>query len=387
MKMKLFAGVCLILITLAGCGGSGGDTAAGTPPATTIVQGTLSKGIIRDGTVRIYALNADGSKGTLLKETSTDTNGRYVADISPYTGPVLMEGFGTFTDEATGTSMTIPSDMPLRAAYPNVSGSMRIAVTAITELAVRHALTLTRENITAANRTVSDIFAFDIIETQPVEPVAAALRDTTTTQSQRDYTIALATVSQMGNGAPVANTLTALASDIAENNGLSQAAAASFQNALNTFLTTNPNNQTGVAADATNLAAVGCKKAVIRLGSSGASASEIAGAQLTLSVPVGATVVADRSNGEVLDGALTLSGVVPAGALIKGKYTPEQGTVKLALISTTPFGTGDFAILTIYVPTGTAITADGVAISGVKFVNLSAEPLSGISVTKAVTVQ
>ena len=382
MKSILYALLIgMLTMAAAGCSGSSGS------PQPTIVSGVASAGLIKNGTVSIFALNADGSKGSLLKTATTDSAGAYSADISPYSGPVIIEAVGNYTDEATGATMTITAEKPLRAACPSASGAVSVAVTPITDLAVSRAGTLTVAAIAAANKEVSDTFKFDIINTRPVEPVAAVLYDGATTQAQRDYTLALATVSQMGNGAPAATIVSALNADMSAGNGLSATMSATFTNALTTFLTTNPNNKTGAGTDSTNLTSVGARTAVLRFASSGAAASSLSGIQLAVGLPAGVTVVSDHVGGEVLPGALAASGVVPAGSYIIGRYSSQPAAVTIALLSTTSFGTGEFAAMTVNLPPGSAYTVADFPVSGVKLVGAGGNTVPGVDVGATLTLQ
>jgi len=283
MRIKALVGAALIsgAMALSGCGGGGGSNGGTQAATTTVIKGTVSKGPIRNGTVRIYALNADGSKGVLLKETATDNNAGYSADISPYTGAVLVEASGSYTDEATGLPMTISANAPLRAALPSISGTVTTAVTPLTELAVRQAPALTPANITAANKKVSDVFKFDVIATQPVAPTAAAFTGGTTTQTQIDYTLALATISQMANGAEVASVVNSLSSDLGSGSTFSATMQNTFQSALTSFVS-GASNEIGATVGSTNLTSIGKKTVVVRLSSAGAPTGTITGIELTI---------------------------------------------------------------------------------------------------------
>src|SRR5512133_1883666 len=116
MKKAVLVILAGMLATLAGCGGGGS-----TPPASTTVAGTASKGIIYPGSVSIYAVDGAGKKAaTPLKTVPTDTNGQFNADIGVYSGPIVIEAIGTYTDEATAAKVVIDSARPMRAAIDAV---------------------------------------------------------------------------------------------------------------------------------------------------------------------------------------------------------------------------------------------------------------------------
>lgn len=190
----------LVSVLLSACGGGGGGAA--TNP--TIISGVASKGPLNGSTVCAYAIAA-GAKGAALGSCATNiVNGNYSIDIGAYTGPVLFEATGgTYTDEATGTTVALAS--PLRSMLSNAAGSSTsVAVTPLTELAYQLATAkpgnLTNANIQAAITSVQTSFSVaDIIYTNPVDalnvpPGASA--------GQKTYALALATISQYQKNQP-----------------------------------------------------------------------------------------------------------------------------------------------------------------------------------------
>ena len=123
---------------MAGCGGGGGGAAAPTATSTPI-SGSVVKGSVTSATVTFFALNADGSKGTQLGITTTDTNGNYTVTLTPApTTPFLAEtSGGTYVDEATGTTITLAATDKLQAALP--VGTTSATVTPLTHIAAARA--------------------------------------------------------------------------------------------------------------------------------------------------------------------------------------------------------------------------------------------------------
>ena len=195
-------------------GGNGGGTSGGT---TSAISGVASKGPISGGTVKVYALNSDGSQGNLLGTTTTAADGQYSVNLGVFTGNVLVEiTGGTYKDEATGNTMPM-NTLTLRAALTGVSGSASVAVTPLTEMAVSKAGTLTKANIDAANSLISSMVGgIDIVGTMPVDVTTVSA--TTATKAQKEYSLMLATVSQMAkdSGKSVSDVLTAFKSDISD---------------------------------------------------------------------------------------------------------------------------------------------------------------------------
>jgi hypothetical protein len=389
MKLNklIFMMIATMALTLSGCGGDSSNGVQ-TPAVNNTVSGVASKGLIKNGSnnVKVYALNSDGTKGSLLATTSTGANGEYSAVLGSYSGAVLVEVSGTYTDEATGQPVTISVDKPLRAACDNVSGSVTVAVTPLTELAVQKAgSTLTVDNIKAANTQVSTLFNMNIITTQPVDATATALGSAS--QAQKDYTLALAAISQMANSGTadaVHAVIATIVSDIAANNTLTTTAT-QFTQALENF-TANSNNQTGVTSSTipVGLVNVGSKTAVVKLSVSGISET-IYGVEVTLDLPSGVTVVAD-ANGSVSASVLSAGGSVTGSPSMLAKYTPASdttsGKVRIALMSSGGFSTGEFIAISLAVAQGVTPTFSNTLLeSGAKVANADGVGISGAALT------
>jgi len=159
---------------LTACGGGGSSSTSGTGGSTgastaTVVSGVASKGLINGGTVTVYALNDGGSIGSsILGTATTAADGTYSIDIGTYNGNVLVEVTnGTYIDEATGIDTP---NATLRAALTGATGNVTVAVTPMTELAVKKAGTaLTKSAIEDANSIISAMAGVDIIGTIPAD--------------------------------------------------------------------------------------------------------------------------------------------------------------------------------------------------------------------------
>lgn len=355
MKMRMLVSMIIAVasLTLSGCGGGGGGAAH-------TVSGVASKGLIKNGTnnVKVFALNSDGTKGALLATTSTGANGDYTANLGGYTGAVLVEVSGTYSDEATGQPVTIAADKPLRAAFDNVTGDATVAVTPLTELAVQKAgAALTKDNIKAANTAVSAFFNVDVIATKPVDASATALGASGVTADQKNYTLALAAVSQMANSG-TADAVYAVLTKIQTDNDPSKTAA-QFNLALNDFAV-NDKNKTGVTSSTlpVELVNVGAKTALVKLSISGITGN-IYGVDLTLDLPAGVTVAAD-ADGAVSPSILKAVGTAAASAFTAAKYTAASGATRgklhLALANTSGFTAGEFVDVSCAVAQGVTPT-------------------------------
>ena len=256
MKKSLGVGVGILfflvsLTVLAGCGGggSGGGSPAAPPSQTSsTVSGVASKGLIAGGDVAVYQIDASGQKVLPALATGTTGNdGRYSLPID-FTGPVLVEiTSGQYIDEASG--VTTPITQTLRAALPAADGDVQVAVTPLTELAVRMAEAgggLVPDKITAANQLLSQLLGpgADIIGTEPADPNSDTAFSSASAEGQ-NYALLLAAISQIAysSGYDVMDIIKAFAEDIQDLEIDSSGPV--LIAAITEFLDTNPHNNTG----------------------------------------------------------------------------------------------------------------------------------------------
>lgn len=386
-----------VAVHLAGCGVggfSGNDNNKGgtyqNNPLMKKITGFASKGPIQNGTVHIRALNTNGSVGALLKTTKTSMFGKYTSSVT-LTGPGLIEVSGSYTDEATGDTLNIPQDRPLRAAIDTVSSDMWIAVTPLTELAVRRAEPLLfGGQISASNELVSSIFKADIIATQPVEPSASMFALATTTQ--KDYTLVLAAISRMAHdyyGGSLTDALGAMANDLSKGDTLSTETGVKLQTALASFLQSE-NNNTGLRdVNLTNLVNVGGSTKAVRIKTTGTlpPGKTIHGITVTLALPPGVTVkVKDFREPELETdvAAIVASRAFSSEIFTTGHYEPASGSNPAKVTISLPSagaGLGEFVTVYCDFPVGKTFNAADFSLTylkvtdedGQRFENVTAE--------------
>ena len=374
----------LWLINVFGCGfgGFSDGSSSGTVPGgsgsdtDTKVSGVVSKGLFKSGTVRFYAVNFDGSE-TLLRTTSIGAFGNYSARLSSqkstsngsYNGVVLIKATGSYIDEATGAELAIDDSHPLRAIIANPSGTLFVSVTPLTELATRKAFAaqqagslVAATDVTAANALVSAMFKVDILGTKPVEPDSTehGFGIASVGQAQRDYTLALAAISQMaknGSGA-LSDTLNVLADDIADGSMTVENAAA-FRTALTGFLGSNINATDVKDISSTNLVNAGGTVKIVKVGTAEktGAGNVIGGVTITLKLPPGVSIRADldkpdKAEKEPLSGIVKGSGAITGGTYVRSSYVPSSGLLTISLASSNGFTAGEFATITCDVAAG-----------------------------------
>lgn len=384
--LKMAALSTLMICTLAACGGGGGTSGSTpAPPATkTVLSGIATKGpFLKESVVSVYAVT-NGARGALITQTTTsDDNGTYSADLGSYTGPVIVEVSGTFHDEATGHDVAVAGSAPIRAAIPMAQGNVTLPVTPLTELAVQKAASFSPDAITAANTLVSNIFKVDVIATLPVAPTAAALGSAT--QAQKDYTLALAAVSQLASQQGGANdsdnlktAMTTLSQGISSA-GMSGSTSAAFQGALTNFVTSNPNNQTGISdTSTTSIVNAGTTSKSYTLSLQGSSA--VNGVQFDLTLPEGVTVNYNMMDSTMLASSFAMLSGLPSDLMISDRYS--SGVLTVGMITMKGVNAGGFAKLTCNIASGvTPPAASAFTVSNLKVVDDSGNPVTGVTVT------
>ena len=344
--------LAISMTSLVSCGGGGSSvTTAVTSGATTQVTGVVAAGIIYPGTTNIYRLLTDGSRGGLLASAQIKPDGSYLADIGSYIGPILIEASGEYTDEVTQQIRRIEAYAPLHAVVANASGNTTASVTPLTELAYLKAGTLTVPAIEAANSLVTNLFKIDILGAKPVKFELGSL-NLAPNQPSKDYTLALAALSQMTVGHDLAYVINAFRNDIS-GGVMSAAMAQSFTTALASVMST-----TQIASTTTQLLwGVGSKKVRYRLVLSG-SATLIGGLNTTITVPSGISAMTNQDT-SLLDGYVTPTGTATGVKFFFATFTPAvsgppatPGAIVIAMANTPGFNTGEVAQLTLDLAAG-----------------------------------
>ncbi|GEM_PF-1899227 len=137
----LLLGLFCATLGLAGCGGSDDDD---TPPTqNSTINGVAMAGPIA-GQVCAFPVSSTGGVGTasLGCANTNPATGAYTLEINDYTGVVLLTVSGTYIDETTGLTVTIPSNSPLRSLTNLMDDEpiRNVAITPLTEIAIQAAL-------------------------------------------------------------------------------------------------------------------------------------------------------------------------------------------------------------------------------------------------------
>jgi hypothetical protein len=208
---KVWAMMVLILtigssLLLFGCGGGSGGGDGATSSVDGVISGTAVKGPINGATVKAFAINS-GVMGTQIGTGTTDAQGNFTLSIGSYSGSVMLQmSGGTYTDEATGASMTMQSGDVMTSMMPQVNAGAvmsGVQITPLTSMAQMRAQSMgggmTPANIAAANTAMGNYFSVsNILYTHPMNPLTPG-SGSGATQEIRNYGIMLAAMSQYTN--------------------------------------------------------------------------------------------------------------------------------------------------------------------------------------------
>lgn len=246
--MKRLGVICFFLVFLLafvwGCSSSSSNKGQDTSDAN--ITGLASKGPISNGTVKVYALKTDGSKGDELGSAITKPDGSYgPVNIGRYRGDVVVEiTGGTYKDEVT--KETRNNDV-LKGYLQGVSMSVEVYVTPFTDLACQ-LLESGLVPISAANHVASELVGFPVHKTRPVD-ITDAAQVANATREQKEYGLALAAVSQMiqqGKALDVAGVIRNIKEDFLVNKKLDETGP-DFRAAIQEFLGSE-NNKSGISS-------------------------------------------------------------------------------------------------------------------------------------------
>lgn len=188
-------------------GTSGQIMGAGPGMTGTTVSGTVFNGPFSQAAVTALAVS-NGMPGAQIASTAADGQGNFSMTLGNYSGPVMLQMTGgVYTDEATGTVMTMDARDIMSAAIPmatqgaNVTG---VWITPMTSMAQARATGMSDgmsdANIAAANAAMGNYFAVgDILYTQPMNPMLPGSAPGAS-HDARNYGMTLAAMSQYAQG-------------------------------------------------------------------------------------------------------------------------------------------------------------------------------------------
>jgi hypothetical protein len=273
----------IAMLLLFGCGGGGGGTSASVSGG---IGGTGVKGPVGGATVTALAIT-NGVKGAQIATAMTNASGNNIGgfnlNMGKYGGAVMLQlSGGSYTDEATGSTMTMTGGNVMTAVIPAFTAGTTlngIQITPLTSMAQTMAQSMaggmTPANITTANAGVGNYCTVsDILTVKPMDPTQLNSGNTATTD-QADYGMCVAAMSQYAvdhaipSSAEVVTAMMGDASDGVMNGMMSQmmgggsvmigggamlanAGTSGLASAMSNFMSNQNRNQSGLSLSAQN---------------------------------------------------------------------------------------------------------------------------------------
>jgi hypothetical protein len=191
-----------LMTQLSGSSGQLPGAGGGTTPQGTMT-GTAFMGGMSSGTVTAYSVG-NGTMGPSIGSSLVDGSGHFSIPLGAYAGTVMVQVTGgSFSDEATGSTMTMQAGDVITACVPSVAAGATtsgVQVTPLTSMAQAMAQGMaggmTAANAGAANTAVGSYFMVgDILMTPPMDPSLGG-SGTGASQDGKDYGMSIAAMSQ-----------------------------------------------------------------------------------------------------------------------------------------------------------------------------------------------
>lgn len=196
----------VLVSSLAACGG-GDSSPAPTPspapapapaPSSTTVSGSVVKGPVAGAQVCAYTVSGS-ARGTALGScTTADASGKYSFAVPAGSGPLWLEATGgSYVDEATGATVTLPAGAPLLALVNATGSTASTMLTPLTTLALNAARATvgtsgTLDAVAFANAAAKLLASFKLPTTLDISATAPAFGT-----AINDYGTALTVISKM----------------------------------------------------------------------------------------------------------------------------------------------------------------------------------------------
>jgi hypothetical protein len=196
------------ILTLTGCGG--GTAASSNNTSGTTITGNVVKGAVNGSQVCAFAVTANSKGASSGSCVMTDSNGFYTLNVPSVIGDLLLEASGgTYTDEVTGLSTSLPAGSVMSSLIAANGGNAVSMLTPFTTMAINSAIasgTLSSTSYqTAINQLITRFSLPSGIDLTSGAPVFGT--------SINAYGTALTAVSTMiSNGTSLSNLLSGIAS-------------------------------------------------------------------------------------------------------------------------------------------------------------------------------
>lgn len=205
LRLRMIMAMIVTLLLATACGGGGDLIASGVGSGGTggFITGYATKGPVGSASMSAYAIS-NGQMGAKIGTATTDANGNFSMNIGSYAGPVMLQmSGGSYTDEATGSVMSMATGDVMTAVMPSVTAGATVSgiqvtpITAMAQALAQHMTGgMTDANIAAANTAMGNNFSVsDILHVQPMNPLVAG-SGTGASQDAKNYGMTLAAMSK-----------------------------------------------------------------------------------------------------------------------------------------------------------------------------------------------
>jgi len=180
---------------------SGSATVTVTAASSVITGNVMMDGQVVGSNLTFSALNADGTTGSVLASTVTDSSGNYSVTLPSGSSQFILaqSSGGSYTDQTSGQTVNLLASDTLSAAL--AVGTPQATLSPLTDMAAARAIVLAAGGIplaiatAVANIGVAQQYNLpDIVGTLPVPASSVALVQTAN-RDQRDYGLVLAGIS------------------------------------------------------------------------------------------------------------------------------------------------------------------------------------------------
>lgn len=140
------------------------------------LSGTVMMGAVDGATVDLYHLNSDGSLGEKVDSVSSDSSGQYrFQNRHRFQGAkMIIAHGGSYTDEATGETVSMPSDFELASIVADINTESVASVNTLTAMIANRVRTASGGDITQARTQVqaqiATVFGLSDVEIQTTTP-------------------------------------------------------------------------------------------------------------------------------------------------------------------------------------------------------------------------
>lgn len=184
----------ITVASVAACNGGGDDDVLPVDVPHAAISGVAYLGPITYGTVTVYSLNSDGTRGASLGSGVTDYLGHFTLDTNVPDQQVLTEVKGGYYNEAaTGAYISLQADHRLLAVSNYVAGHpisinpsyWTTLATGLAEYKIKMGAPVAQA-ITSANAEISSLLGFDIVTTSPSD-ITSAINKSGTLTPELEY--------------------------------------------------------------------------------------------------------------------------------------------------------------------------------------------------------